>query len=91
MAKSAAKPASIPSYEEVLEKLSAELKAAEEQRAHLEAQWRENYMPDVGNLANNYQAYSCSIVAGKLRAWKEAAHWLQTPACRILRPLRLNM
>src|SRR5215207_8656757 len=32
MAKSAAKPGSIPSYEEELEKLSAELKAAEEQR-----------------------------------------------------------
>jgi hypothetical protein len=50
MAKSAAKPASIPSYEEELEKLSAELKAAEEDRAHLEAQWREKYMPDVEEL-----------------------------------------
>ena len=38
MAKSAVKPTSIPSYEEELDKLSAELKAAEEERAHLEAQ-----------------------------------------------------
>jgi hypothetical protein len=50
MAKSAAKPGSIPSYEEELEKLSAELKAAEEERVHLEAQWREKYMPDVEEL-----------------------------------------
>src|SRR5688500_12165456 len=50
MAKSATKPGSIPSYEEELEKLSAELKAAEEQRANLEAQWREKYMPDVEEL-----------------------------------------
>ena len=50
MAKSAAKQGSTPSYEEDLGKLSAELKAAEEQRAHLEAQWRENYMPDVEEL-----------------------------------------
>jgi hypothetical protein len=50
MAKSAPKPGSTLSYEEDLEKLSAELKAAEEQRAHLEAQWRENYMPDVEEL-----------------------------------------
>jgi hypothetical protein len=50
MAKSAAKPGSIPSYEEELEKLSAELKAAEEERAQLEAQWREKYMPDVEEL-----------------------------------------
>jgi DNA repair exonuclease SbcCD ATPase subunit len=50
MAKSTAKPTSIPSYEEQLEKLNAELKAAEEQRAHLEAQWRQKYMPDVEEL-----------------------------------------
>jgi hypothetical protein len=50
MAKSAVKPASIPSYEEELEKLSVELKAAEEQRAHLEARWRQKYMPDVEEL-----------------------------------------
>jgi hypothetical protein len=50
MAKSAAKPASIPSHEEELEKLSAELKAAEVERAHLEAQWRQKYMPDVEEL-----------------------------------------
>ena len=50
MAKSAAKPGSIPSYEQYLEKLSAELKAAEEERVHLEAQWREKYMPDVEEL-----------------------------------------
>jgi hypothetical protein len=50
MAKSAAKPGSIPTYEEELERLSAELKAAEEERAHLEAQWREKYMPDVEEL-----------------------------------------
>jgi hypothetical protein len=50
MAKSAAKPGSILSYEEELEKLSAHLKAAEEERAHLEAQWREKYMPDVEEL-----------------------------------------
>jgi hypothetical protein len=50
MEKSAAKPSSIPSYEEKLQKLSAELKAAEEQRAHLEAQWRQKYMPDVEEL-----------------------------------------
>src|SRR5215207_2248342 len=50
MAKSAAKPASIPSYEEELDKLSAELKAAGEERAHLEAQWRQKYMPDVEEL-----------------------------------------
>jgi hypothetical protein len=50
MAKSAAKPGSIPSYEEELDKLSAELEAAEEERAHLEAQWREKYMPDVEEL-----------------------------------------
>jgi hypothetical protein len=50
MAKSAAKPGSIPSYEEELERLSAELKAAEEQRAHLEAQWHQKYMPDVEEL-----------------------------------------
>jgi hypothetical protein len=50
MAKSAAKPASIPSYEEELEKLSAELKAAEVERAQLEAQWRQKYMPDVEEL-----------------------------------------
>jgi hypothetical protein len=50
MAKSAAKPASIPTYEEDLDKLSAELKAAEEDRAQLEAQWREKYMPDVEEL-----------------------------------------
>src|SRR5215203_3712376 len=40
MAKSAAKPGSIPSYEEELDKLSAEL----------EAQWRQKYMPDVEEL-----------------------------------------
>jgi hypothetical protein len=50
MAKSAAKPGSIPTYEEELERLSAELKAAEEERAHLEAQWREKYMPEVEEL-----------------------------------------
>jgi DNA repair exonuclease SbcCD ATPase subunit len=50
MAKSAAKPASIPSYVKELEKLSAELKAAEEERAQLEAQWREMYMQDVEEL-----------------------------------------
>src|SRR5215208_2079157 len=50
MTKSAAKPASIPSYEEELEKLSAELKATEEERAHLQAQWRQKYMPDVEEL-----------------------------------------
>jgi hypothetical protein len=50
MAKSGAKPGSIPSYQEDLEKLSAELKAAEEERAQLEAQWREKYMPDVEEL-----------------------------------------
>ena len=41
MAKSAVKPGTIPSYEEELEKLSDELKAAEVERAQLEAQWRE--------------------------------------------------
>jgi hypothetical protein len=50
MAKSAAKPGSTPSYEEDLEKLSAELKAAEVERAQLDAQWREKYMPDVEEL-----------------------------------------
>ena len=50
MAKRAAKPTSIPSYQEELEKLSAELKAAEEERASLEAQWRQKYMPDVEEL-----------------------------------------
>ena len=50
MAKGAAKPGSIPSYEEELDKLSAELEAAEEERAHLEAQWRQKYMPDVEEL-----------------------------------------
>jgi len=50
MAKSAEKPDAIPSYEEELQKLSAELKGAEEERAHLEAQWREKYMPDVEEL-----------------------------------------
>jgi hypothetical protein len=50
MAKSPAKPASIPSYQEELQKLSAELKATEEERAHLEAQWRQKYMPDVEEL-----------------------------------------
>src|SRR5919106_5515306 len=50
MAKSAAKPGSMPTYEEELERLSAELKAAEEERAHIEAQWREKYMPDVEEL-----------------------------------------
>src|SRR5215203_3904661 len=50
MAKSAAKAGSIPSYEQYLEKLSAELKAAEEQRAQLGAQWRQKYMPDVEEL-----------------------------------------
>jgi hypothetical protein len=50
MAKSAAKPGSIPSYEQYLEKLSAELKAAEEERVHLEAQWRQKYMPEVEEL-----------------------------------------
>jgi hypothetical protein len=50
MAKSTVKPGLIPSYEEELEKLSAELKAAEEERAHLEAQWRQKYMPDVEEL-----------------------------------------
>ena len=50
MAKSAAKPGSIPSYEQDLEKLSAELKAAEQERAHLEAQWRQKCMPDVEEL-----------------------------------------
>jgi hypothetical protein len=50
MAKSAAKPDSITSYEEELEKLSAELKAAEEGRAQLEAHWREKYMPDIEEL-----------------------------------------
>ena len=38
------------SSDDALERLSAELKAAEEQRAHLEAQWREKYMPDVEEL-----------------------------------------
>src|SRR5215216_746864 len=50
MAKSAAKPASIPSYQQELQKLSAHLKAAEEERALLEAQWRQKYMPDVEEL-----------------------------------------
>jgi hypothetical protein len=50
MAKSAAKPDSIPSYQEELQKLSAELKAAEEERAQLEAQWRQKYIPDVEEL-----------------------------------------
>src|SRR5215204_3577038 len=50
MAKSAAKPGSIPSYEKELERLSAELKAAEQERAQLEAQWRQKYMPDVEEL-----------------------------------------
>ena len=50
MAKSAVKPGTIPSYEEELEKLSDELKAAEEERTQLEAQWREKYMPDVEEL-----------------------------------------
>jgi hypothetical protein len=50
MAKSGAKPGSIPGYEEELEKLSAELKAAEEQRAQLGAHWRQKYMPDVEEL-----------------------------------------
>jgi hypothetical protein len=50
MAKRGAKPGSIPSYEEELEKLSAELKGAEEERAHLEAHWRKKYMPDVEEL-----------------------------------------
>ena len=50
MAKSAVKPTSIPTYEEELDKLSAELEGAEEERAHLEAQWREKYMPDVDEL-----------------------------------------
>jgi DNA repair exonuclease SbcCD ATPase subunit len=50
VAKSAAKPASIPTYEEDLEKLSAELKAAEEERAQLEAQWHQKYMPDIEEL-----------------------------------------
>ena len=50
MAKSAARPGSTTSYEEELEKLSAELEAAEEERAQLEAQWREKYMPDVEEL-----------------------------------------
>jgi hypothetical protein len=44
MAKSTAKPGSIPSYVKELQKLSAELKAAEEERAQLEAQWRQKYM-----------------------------------------------
>jgi hypothetical protein len=50
MAKIAARPDSIPSYEEELDRLSAEVKAAEEQRAQLEAQWRQKYMPDVEEL-----------------------------------------
>ena len=50
MPKSTAKPGSIPSYEQYLEKLSAELKATEEERAHLEAHWRQKYMPDVEEL-----------------------------------------
>jgi hypothetical protein len=50
MAKSTAKPGSIPSYVKELEKLSAELKAAEEERAQLEAQWRQKYMQDVEEL-----------------------------------------
>jgi hypothetical protein len=50
MAKSAAKPGSIPSYKEELEKLSAALKAAEDERGQLQAQWREKYMPDVEEL-----------------------------------------
>jgi hypothetical protein len=50
MTKSAAKSGSILSYQEELEKLSAELKGAEEERAQLEAQWREKYMPDVEEL-----------------------------------------
>ena len=50
MAKRGAKPGSIPGYEEELEKLSAELKAAEEERAQLEVRWREKYMPDVEEL-----------------------------------------
>jgi hypothetical protein len=50
MAKSGAKPGSILSYEEELEKLSAELKAAEKERALLEAHWRQKYMPDVEEL-----------------------------------------
>jgi hypothetical protein len=37
MAKSAAKPGSIPSYKEELEKLSAALKAAEDERGQLQA------------------------------------------------------
>jgi len=49
MAKSTAKPASIPTYEEELEKLSAELKTAEEQRAHLEAQCARSTCPTLRN------------------------------------------
>ena len=50
MAKIATRPDSIPSYQQELQKLSAHLKAAEEERAQLEAQWREKYMPDVEEL-----------------------------------------
>jgi hypothetical protein len=50
MAKSTAKPASIPSYEKQLEKLSAEIEAADKERAQLEALWRKKYMPDVEEL-----------------------------------------
>ena len=50
MAKSPAEPASIPSYQQELEKLSAHLKVAEEERAHLEAQWRQKYISDVEEL-----------------------------------------
>ena len=50
MAKRGAKPGSIPGYEQYREKLSAELKAAEEERAQLEVRWRKKYMPDVEEL-----------------------------------------
>jgi hypothetical protein len=52
-------------YEEELQQLTAELKAAQEERSRLEAEWREKYMPDVEEL----------IEFGGRRKHAWAKHW----------------
>jgi hypothetical protein len=61
------KPLSIL-YEEDLQRLSAELKAAEDERTRLEVQWHEKYLPDIEEL----------IRFAKERKHGWAGHWTAT-------------
>jgi predicted nucleic acid-binding Zn-ribbon protein len=55
-------------YEEELQKLTTQLRDAEEERAQLEQRWREKYTPDIEELIE--------FAKGRSHAW--AKHWAQT-------------